>query len=391
MKKSIIFLMGVILVFLLVGCDKKTTTLLSNSTTAATTLTSSSIVTSTLPLTTISQTTTATLTTTTESTTTQESTTITSLKTVELSYLSSSSYYGNTNGNASNHGLVAYDKTNKLHYYAVGPHVYSYDPATNESSILFSLSDGGNVRNLCLTETDIYFVSTHDLYMKKYNIEAETITSINEAETYYLSRYNNYIYVNYTHNVYEVMGFGIYRHDNQAFLSNFSSGATLLNVSGTKLLYSTNNGPAIELMADTFMGKTTIKYLSGNSIVEINEMLLIKEGYSSPYPRTFGLIASTSSETALYLYTTDTDALITIATGNSLSGLNTDGVNLYFINGGELYRYIIETNTTEKMMNLLGDSKYLYVINHWIYFSNATFSTLHRINPDTHEIEQLSN
>ena len=376
------------------GCDKLTTTTVSSATTSS--------VTTSLPLTTTSTTShvtqstssatiTTILTTTTESLTTIESTTKASLKSVELSYLSSSSYYGNTNGNASNHGLVAYDKTNKLHYYAVGPHVYSYDPATNETSLLFSLTDGGHVRNLCLTETDIYFVSTQDLYMKKYNIETEIITSINETETYYLSRYNNYIFVNFTHSTNLVNGFGIYRHDNQAFLTNFSSGATLLNISGTKLLYSTNNGPTIELMADTFLGKTTVKSLSGNSIVEIDEMILIKEGYSSPYPRTFGLIASTSSETALYLYKTDTDVLESIATGDSISGLNTDGINLYFINGGELYRYVIETNTLEKMMNLFTDSKYLYVVNHWIYFSNATFSTLHRINPDTFEIEQLSN
>lgn len=312
------------------------------------------------------------------------------LTTTKLSFLSNSSYYGNTNGNANNQGLVVYDHTHNLHYYAIGASVYQYDPALDETSLLFTHSGGGYVRNLCLVDDSLYYVETQNNYLQKYQLDTEVITTLYERDTSYVSRYGNYVFADMNKLDYsseEIQGLGIYRHDTESFLTNFSSGATNVNISGTKLMYTTNDGPMIQLMADTFSGKTTLKSFVEQGIEEIHDLLLLSEGYSSPYPRVFAMLASTSTQTNLYVYQTDTDALTLIASGIGIHSINTDGANLYFINNQELYRYEVGSATLSKMRNLYQDSRYLYMMNHWLYFSNDTLSTLYRIHPDTEEIE----
>ena len=367
----------------LISCDKATTT--------------ASITTEESEITTAYGTTQNNLTTTTENTLT--STTVTTAATTEFTTIEAesslktetlpiySSYYGNTNGNANNMGLVVYDSLSKIHIYAVGANVYTYDQMLDETKLLFTLSDGGYVRNMCLSDTYLYFVSTKDLYMMKYDFETEEITTVSEAETYFISRYDTYVYVDMVDQVYFIRGINVYSHNTDSFLSSYGSGVLNLNISGTKVFYNQTGGTNILVAGSTFTGKTTDVNLDEYNFVEIEELHLIKDSYSTG--RTYAFIASTTSETALYLYNANT-GLEKLVSSNGLDSLNSDTYNLFYINSGAIYKYNLDSQETTKIVNVDVSTKYIYVVNYWIYYSNDSLSSLYRIDPDTLEVETLN-
>jgi hypothetical protein len=377
MKKLLIFF----LMLFLISCDKATTTLETTyeTTTNPTTNTTSGLTTTTtiyytswtVPITTV--------------TTALETTSEASLKTEVLPIYSS--YYGNTNGNANNMGLVLFDTINQLHIYAVGSNVYTYDQILDETNLLFSLNDGGYVRNMCITEEYLYFVSSLDQWMMKFDLTTEVITTVSEAETYFISRYDNYIYVDMVDPTYSLRGMKVFSDSSQSFLSTFSGGVENLNISGTKVIYNQVDGTNIQVAGSTFSGKTTEANLSEQEFVEIVELHLIKDSYSTG--RTYAFIASTTSETALYLYNANT-GLQKLLTGSDLHSLNSDTYNLFYMNQGAIYKYNLDSEEITKVVNVDTNSRYIYVVNYWVYYSNDDLSALYRIDPDTLEVETLS-
>jgi hypothetical protein len=389
MKKFILFFLSFIIVFVIVGCgNSEATTFNTVSSTETTTDLSTTDIQISITTSTIQTTITPIPTTTISITEAQTTAEFISLKAQELPI--HSSYYGNTNGNANNQGLVVYDTVNKLHYFALGPTVYSYNPATDQTTVLFTLSDGGYVRNLCLTSTHIYFVSTQNMWMMRYNFSTEEVSVINQLETHYISRYDDYIYVDVVDPDYygsEVRGFKIYKHNTESFLTNFSSGVSNLNISGTKLLYLQDFGSRIQLMSSTFIGKTTEANFDDQGFNEIIEMHMIKDSYTDG--RTYAFVANTTTESVLYLYNATT-GLERILGGSNIHSLNSDNSNLYFIHAGAIYSYNLTNKETSKIIDVYSNSKYIFVINYWLYYSNSDLSALYRINPDTQEVESLS-
>lgn len=386
-KKISIFLLSLLIVFILIACDKKTTTLSKLLSTNPPTSVSSSLTSLTTSAVTTPPTTTTELTTTNPTTElTTEATTVIqpSLSTIELPI--HSTLYGNTNGNANNQGLVVYDRTNKLHYYALGPSVYTYNPATNSSNVLFTLTNGGNVRNLTLSDTYLYFVSTQDQYFHKYNLQTQVITTVFEGETYKTYRYSSYVFIDANNITYQKSGLRKYYQSNETFSSSWGYDATNVNISGLKIYYTVSNGPSIELMADTFGGKTTVVNFTNENFIEIKELLLLNDGDS----KSFALIGRTSSEEALYLYNTASGLeKITVSIGTGMRSINTNGTHLYFINGSNLYSLNLSTKDLVLLKELNGNFYNINIINHWIYFSNLEMTSLYRIHPDTLEIIEI--
>lgn len=387
MKRISILLILVMIVTVLVACEKTTTKTdrLSSTISSTNPLSSTSPQTSLPP---VSQTTTTTTSLTTVPTTDVTTVTITSAipskVTEELSI--HSTLYGNTNGNANNQGLVVYDRTNKLHYYALGPSVYTYNPATNSSNVLFTLTNGGNVRNLTLSDTYLYFVSTQDQYFHKYNLQTQVITTVFEGETYKTYRYSSYVFIDANNITYQKSGLRKYYQSNETFSSSWGYDATNVNISGLKIYYTVSNGPSIELMADTFGGKTTVVNFTNENFIEIKELLLLNDGDS----KSFALIGRTSSEEALYLYNTASGLeKITVSIGTGMRSINTNGTHLYFINGSNLYSLNLSTKDLVLLKELNGNFYNINIINHWIYFSNLEMTSLYRIHPDTLEIIEI--
>jgi hypothetical protein len=60
------------------------------------------------------------------------------------------------------------------------------------------------------------------------------------------------------------------------------------------------------------------------------------------------------------------------------------------MNQGAIYKYNLDSAETTKIVNVDTNSRYVYVVNYWVYYSNDTLSALYRIDPDTLEVETLS-
>jgi hypothetical protein len=379
MKKLLSFMLFTLILMVFVACDKTTTVSTNDSSGKITTTQKSTVTTTKSPTTTLVPTT-ATLI---ESTTTEITTIIQSgLKTEELPI--HSVYYGNTNGNANNKGLVVYDKTNKLHYFSVGSNLYSFNPATEETEILFSLTSGGNIRNLSLSNNHLYFVSTNDMWAMKYDFATKEISTVYEGETYFINRYDIYVFMDIINQAYSTRGFALYYDDDQEFHTQYGYGATNVNISGTKLFFTTNDAGKIEVMSNNFSGKSTIVNFSDQGIEEIDEMLLLKDSYTGE--REFAFIGLTATETNLYVYNTNSglSTIRNISSGD-IHSLNYDGSFLYYIVDNELQRYEFANHQFSYLEDFNADGKYVFVINHWIYFSNETMTALYRVDPDTFE------
>ena len=405
MKKLIAFIISSVFVITLASCSQTTT---SSTQAEVTTTTSESLTTSQQPTTSVNFTSAGILTTsgfittelttnpstTTEMTTTSETvttftTTGPSLKTEVLPI--HVSYYGNTNGNANNQGLAVYDVNNSLHYFALGPSVYSFDPAMERTELIFTLQSGGSVRNLCLSSDYLYFTDSIDKWMLKFNLSTSEITSVYEEETYYINRYYSNVFIDrlYVTEYSSYRAITRYDDEDQLFDSLNSTSISNINISGTKIFFVETGSVTIRIMADNFSGKSTIYNFSGDGLTEIYEMYLIKNSYDGT--REFVLIASDGISNALYIYNTSTglEKKHPSSSGN-LHSLNSDGNNLYFIDNSTLYAMSLTDYGIEKIMDLYANSKYLQIINHWIYFSNDTLTALYRINPETNEIESLT-
>ncbi|MDY0024265.1 MAG: hypothetical protein RBR66_04985, partial [Candidatus Izemoplasmatales bacterium] len=244
------------------------------------------------------------------------------------------------------------------------------------------------IRNHCFIDNLLYFVSSADLFLKEYEIETGNFQIIYEDETYFVQSYYNDVFIEAlkttTYSTYKAIL--KYYHDDKEFLTADGKGMDFVNVSGSKLYYFNAADMNITVIADNFMGRSTIYSLDEHEITEVTELHLIKASYSGEL--TFALVASTTSETALYIYNT-VNGLSKVITGD-IKGLNSDGINLYFINGESVYLMNLETSEINKIADIGSGSRYIIVINHWLYVSNIDQTSLVRINPVTKDIETLS-
>lgn len=307
-----------------------------------------------------------------------------------LSYQSASTDYGNTNGNANNHGQVVYDRINHLHYFSVNNTLYSYHPVTKVTAIVFTAPGEGSLSDLCLTSTHMYYISSLNGHVNRYNFSTKTIEGISTNASYLLMRYSNNIYIDMAKmDAYQnpTRGLGIYKHSTQAFLSYFSSGITNVNLHGLRLIYNTNNGSTVQLMADTFNGKTDVKRYATLGITEIETMHIISESTDPSYHYWVVLKAKVGTETKLYVTNTGLETLTEIGSGSDISGINSDGSHVFFIQNGGLYTYTLADQTNRKIADVDVNTTRVYVVNHWLYFGNDTHASLSRIHPDNSAIE----
>lgn len=313
---------------------------------------------------------------------------IITLKDKTKSFHSNSLSYGNTNGNANNLGLAVFDHKNKVHYYAVGRAVYRYQPTTDKTELIFTNDDTGYITNLCLLDSDLYYVTTTHLYLFRYNIATSEKTSVYTYETNGVFGYYRTLFLSMKKEYYSdepVLGIGTYNHANKETTTKFMRDVTTINLMDTKVIYTENHGPTLSLMADSFMGKTNIAYFSSNPFAfsEIKTAQLVSVSNDSPSILTFALLLKEQSTTALYLYNTGDQALTLISEGDDIHSINSDGEYVYFIKTNSLYRYHASSKTLSLMHHLYTNAMYVQVINHWLYTSNRDLSVLYRIHPDT--------
>lgn len=329
------------------------------------------------------------------STTSEEVTSITSevvtLADKVKSFYANNSMYGNTNGNSSNLGLAVFNHRAKVHYYAYKSSVYEYRPTTDETFLLFSNDDPGYITNLCLLDNDLYYVTTTSNFLYRYNLLSTEKILVHEYETSEVFGYYQTIFLRMKKVYYSdapIPGIGSYNHARKEQTGRFNAGVTTINLTDTKVIYTDNYAPTLNLMADNFMGKTTIKYFGPEplSFDELRAVNLFSSSSTSPTVLTFVLYLRKGTESALYLYNTGDQALVTIIEGEDIHSMNSDGEYVYFIKDDSLYRYDVATASLTMLKSLFVGARYVQVINHWLYVGHETLSTLYRIHPDTGSI-----
>ena len=313
---------------------------------------------------------------------------VVTLKDKTKAFHSNSMTYGNTNGNANNRGLAVFNHRAKVHYYAVGRSVYEYQPTTDNTTLLFTNDDTGYITNLCLLDNDLYYVTTTNQFLFRYNLLTFEKTLVYEYETSAVYGYYKTIFL-YLKKIYysetPVLGIGTYNHDNKEATTKFMRDVTTINIMDTKVIYTENYGPTLSLMADSLMGKTNITYFSSApfGFDELKAVHLYAVSNDSPSVLTFALLLRKGTDTSLYLYNNGDQDLVEISEGDDIHSINSDGEYVYFIKGQSLYRYHVVNATLSLVHDLYTNAMYVQVINHWLYVSNTTLSTLYRIDPDT--------
>lgn len=301
-----------------------------------------------------------------------------------------SSLYGNTNGNLNNKGLAVYNKTLCLHYYSSGNTVYSYDPSTEVTEVVFSLSTGGRATYLNLDKEILYYIDSSNGYLMSYDLVNNVKLTIEESLNTYASTTQNWVNI-----IHEVELYGStyvslqrYNKDNGTF-STYTNGIEYMNIDGTRVYYKPTGQIQLSMMSYNGMGKSPIAYLSELNVEIINEMLLLE--VDNDYIPYYALILTVNGDLGLYTYDS-TNGLSKIAEdiGGSLHSLNYDGINLYYIAKDGLYRYKLESSQSEKVIDLPGSNSSIQIINHWIYVSTFQENNIYRINPETNLIDLLN-
>lgn len=298
-----------------------------------------------------------------------------------------SNSYGNTNGNLNNQGLALYDTNLDLHYYSYGSGVYSYDPSTDETNLLFSLSTGGRATYMNLNYDELYYIDSSNGFLMSYDLVNHLFTTISDTGNFYASRTQNWVNFMYSGDVYGTIRNILIRYntDNTTMYSPIYN-IEQMNIDGTRVYYKPAGELQLYLMNYNGLGKSPVAYLEPLEVDTMHETLLLDVDYD--YVSYYALILTVGDTKGLYTYNA-VDGLVKIMEGDFHS-VNYDGTYLYVVLGSGLYKVDLETNESELVMNLLGDAAYIQIINHWIYVGTYAQNTLYRINPVTEEIEYLN-
>lgn len=299
-----------------------------------------------------------------------------------------SSVYGNTNGNLNNKGLAVYDTKRSLHYYSKDSSVYVYNPADNETTLLFTLVSKGRPTFLNMDKDILYFIDNSKGHLISYDLEEKVFNLISATENTYASRTQFWVNFVYSDVVYEQENIIFQRYDTskKEILYSQSYGCEQVNINGTRVYYKPKNSLGLELMNYNGMGKSNIINLVPFGVTEQFESLLYK--VDQDYVSYFALIIEKADDYGLYLYNS-TEGLVKIMDGYFHS-LNYDGKYLYAILGTNLYQIDLITRISEVIYEFASPDAYLNIVNNWLYIGFNTTTNIYRINPVTKKIESLN-
>lgn len=297
--------------------------------------------------------------------------------------------YGNTNGNLNNLGLAVYDNKRALHYFSVSSVVYQYNPATGETSSLFSLTSGGRATYLNLDIDKLYFIDSNGGHLSSYDLVNHTFKSVLDKETLYTSRTQTWVNVLYPTTAYEQVSIAFQRYypNTDTFSSNQGYGYEQMNIHGTRVYYKPIDSLSVNVMSNNGSGKSTIINLTTLNVTKQYETLLYR--VNNDYVAYLALILDKSQAKGLYLYNSIDGLVEIIQSSQSIHSLNYDGIHLYVISNNQLLRINTTTYETTVLKTLATNDSYLNIINHWIYIGSYGDSSLYRINPVTGDIESV--
>lgn len=298
-----------------------------------------------------------------------------------------SSLYGNTNGNLNNKGLAVYDTKRALHYISHESSVYTYNPANNETTLLFKLTSEGRATFLNMDKDILYFIDSYNGYLISYHIEDNVFTTISETENIYASRtqsWVNFIYPTIKFDQ-EYVALQRYITSNKTLAYIQGYGFEHLNIYGTRTYYKPIDSLSLNVMNYNGQGKATVINLETFNVTNQFETLLYN--VDQDYVSYFALILEIGHKTGVYLYNSN-DGLIEIMLGD-VRNLNYDGKHIYFISSSSLYKIDLVAKTPEKIYDLSSSDAYLNIVNNWFYIGSYISPNIYRINPVSKKIEYI--
>lgn len=296
--------------------------------------------------------------------------------------------YGNTNGNLNNLGLAVYDTKRSLHYIAYNTSVYAYNPATDLTSLVFTLSSGGRATFLNMDNDVLYFIDSHDGRLLSYHLINHTFATISATDNIYASRTQTWVNFLYNDTTYgPAIAFQRYITSNQTTSSTLY-GYEHMNIDGTRIYYKPSNDMNLNVANYNGAGKTTVCYLTPLGVTKQYETLLYH--VDQDYASYFALILEKGTTTSLYLYNA-ADGLVKVmdGAGSLMHSLNFDGTYLYVISSNGLYKITPATKAYERIYTLSSNDSYLNIVNHWLYIGSNSSLNQYRINPVTKEVETI--
>ncbi len=298
--------------------------------------------------------------------------------------------HGNTNGNAHNSGLALYDGINALHYYAVGPSVFSYDPASRVRSHIFTMAEEGVVEHLNLHNDVLYFLTSAEGWLMRHDLTENETEVLSEIDHDHLIRLGTRLYVIHHDDPWSdgpVMG--SFNPETNQYGSQSVGGTSLLNVFRSRVFYVPGDAVQIDLRSDRdFMGRVTHANLS-DELDGIDEMVFMD--FDQDLKSKIALIATREGERSLYTYDSDTEELVELyqSPSGAIRQLNYDGEHLYFLEEGDLRRIHLETGNERLVAEVGADVRDIIIVNHWIYYRTDETDRLYRIDPATEDVTIL--
>lgn len=319
----------------------------------------------------------------------EDSSTSENLANEEVSFLTNSYVYGNTNGNTHNNGLATYDFNRKLHYYANKGKIYSYNPETKERITISSGSS--NIKYLTLYEDKLFFVAGETQYLFCRDLVTSESNFVIDRTVNYVSRQTTYLYVKTTIPEYgsEDEWFIYYNANTMQRVKELKKIQSVNLEDGLIIFHTSTEPTTLRLMANNMMGQNTIKNFASLGFSSIEHALFLQNDYYDSTKRVFFFILKSDEGEFLYLYEQSTDTITFIDNQYTYHSFNCDDKYLYYASNTGIHVYNYVTKTYERTISFASAVRNINVINRYLYFETGV-SDMYRYNLVTNRSELVS-
>ncbi len=298
-------------------------------------------------------------------------------------------YNGNTTGNSRNHGYVGYDRDGK-HLLSIGSSIYSFDPKTEELTLIVSLSDG-RPSYLNVLGGDILFINSEEGKLYKFKSEDKQLELLDERSVDFLATMSGHIV--YTAQVEFLSGefrkeLVSFNPNNERYITLMTSSFNEINVHGARV-YSAGY-PNIRVFSDVGPGGRTGHFV--DDFDEFKELLVFIDDIRSYSFAIVGLEADTS---ILFRYKDGelTELVSGEDVGGSIRNINYAGDYLYFVAGSSGSNRLMKLNhiTLElsKIASLPSAVANLFLVNNWVYYTDNQ-GNMYQLKPSEDQAKKIT-
>ncbi len=295
---------------------------------------------------------------------------------------------GNTAGNVNNGGRVTHDFHQKLHYISSNQKLYSFDPVTGQTEVIYQFVSG-SATHLNTFDNLLYFIHNDSGELFRYDLTENTLERLldeDQENVFFLHRMDSRIHV--LHYGTYGLEWGLYiSRDNWIMSRTYN--IVKFSEYGNRVLLLPENSLTLQIRdAGQGAGSNWVDFEKAHQVTDIKDYLFIN--FDQSYQNNVGLILETHNISGMFMYyAAKEDPLVPIKTGHidDFSNLNYDSVYVYFLHQNTLYRFTYDTpESLEPYLVLNGNIAEVNIVNHWVYYRQHNSTVIYQVHPDTKEI-----